>query len=140
MRVSVGGVALTDKAEKEKVLLARKQAEEARAAEQALDHWQAELRKETDTAIARLNEQRQQQLARCHAFEAQLQHNIDAMLEMQQQVRRRAVALDTSFDACVSRLSNAYADAVAKRRGEQAAEGAGVIRPGAAAQARYVAG
>ena len=52
--------------------------------------------------------------------EAQLQANIEAMTAMQVQVRRRAVALDTSFDAAVQRLSVAYADAVATRRGQQA--------------------
>ena len=114
------------KAQKEAVLQARHKAEEQRKAEEACDHWQTELRQETDTAIARLNEQRQAQLARCQQFEAQLQANIEAMQHMQQQVRRRAVALDTSFDACVSRLSNAYADAVAKRRGQQAAGAARV--------------
>ena len=94
--------------------------EEAKAAEEALDNWQAELRRETDVAIARLNEQRQSQLTRCTQFEAQLQANIEAMTAMQVQVRRRAVALDTSFDAAVQRLSVAYADAVATRRGQQA--------------------
>ena len=49
------------------------------------------------------------------------QANIESMQQMQQAVRRRAFALDSSFDACVSRLSGAYADAVAKRRGELAA-------------------
>lgn len=126
------------KADKEKIRLARKHAEQQQASERALDQWQHELRKETDTAIARLNDQRTSQLARCTAFEQQLQTNIDAMLEMQAQVRRRAVALDTSFDACVSRLTNAYADAVAKRRGEQAATArapsGGAVAPDAAAR------
>ena len=81
--------------------------------------------------IARLNEQRAAQLARCHQFEQTLQANIEQMQQMQQQVRRRAVALDTSFDACVGRLSGAFADAVAKRRGQQE-------RAGAAATARPV--
>ena len=115
------------KEQKEAIALARLQAEEQKKAEMALDNWQSELRKETDTAIERLNVQRQAQLARCQQFEAQLQANIDAMIQMQQQVRRRAVALDTSFDACVSRLSNAYADAVAKRRGQQAAGAARTV-------------
>ena len=110
------------KQQKEAIRQARKLAEEQRAAELALDRWQAELRRETDTAIARLNEQRTVQMTRCNQFEQQLQANIEAMQQMQQQVRRRALALDTSFDACVSRLSGAYADAVAKRRGEQAVE------------------
>ena len=87
----------------------------------ALDRWQAELRRETDLAVARLNEQRTAQLSRCQSFEQQLQANIEAMQQMLQQVRRRAVALDSSFDACVGRLTHAYADAVAKRRGQQAA-------------------
>ena len=108
------------KSKKAAILEQKKQAEEAKAAEEALDNWQAELRRETDVAIARLNEQRQSQLTRCTQFEAQLQANIEAMTAMQVQVRRRAVALDTSFDAAVQRLSVAYADAVATRRGQQA--------------------
>ena len=40
------------------------------------------------------------------------------MQQMQQHVRRRAAALDSAYDACVSRLSGVYADAVAKRQQE----------------------
>jgi chromosome segregation ATPase len=107
-------------AQKEAIREARRSAEEQRAAEVALEKWQAELRRETDVAIERLNEQRAKQLSRCHQFERQLQANIEQMVEMQAQVQRRAVALDSAFDACVSRLSGAYADAVARRRGQQA--------------------
>ena len=69
----------------------------------------------------RLNAQRAQQLARCSQFEQTLQSNIDALLAMQQQVRRRSAALDSAFDACVQRLSGAYTDSVARRR-EQLAQ------------------
>ena len=106
------------KSKKAAILEQKKQAEEAKAAEEALDNWTSCAARLT--AIARLNEQRQSQLTRCTQFEAQLQANIEAMTAMQVQVRRRAVALDTSFDAAVQRLSVAYADAVATRRGQQA--------------------
>ena len=81
-----------------------------------MQQWQAELRAEVEAAIGRINAERKQQIERCTSFEATLQANIDAMQAMQLQVRRRAAALDTSFDACVHRLSSAYVSAVAQRR------------------------
>ena len=61
------------KQQKEAIRTMRIKAEEQRAAEFALERWQSELKKETDAAIGRLNEQRAQQLARCHQFDQQLQ-------------------------------------------------------------------
>lgn len=82
-----------------------------------------QLRTEVDKTIQRLNVQRAQQVARCQQFEQNLQANIEAMQQMQQQVRRRAVALGTAFDACVSRLSTAHVEAVAVRRQQAVAHG-----------------
>ena len=103
------------RAQKAAALLARRRAEERQATETALAQWQAELRAETEGAISRLNEQRVAQLAKCADFEAKLQANIEAMQAMQLQVRRRAAAIDTAFDATVQRLSGSYTDAVARR-------------------------
>ena len=41
----------------------------------------------------------EQQLDRCRQFDTTLEANIEAMREMQLQVRRRAAAIDTAFDA-----------------------------------------
>lgn len=98
---------------------ARKQAEARERTEAELQRWQGELRGEVDGAVRRLNEQRGVQLERCAQFEETLQANIEAMQAMQHNVRRRAAALDTAFDACVQRLGTAYVDAVALRRQQQ---------------------
>ena len=112
------------KAQKQAARDARRRAEERQAAESALHHWQNELRAETEAAIARLNAQRAAQLSRCAEFEAKLQTQIEAMQQMQMQVRRRAAAIDTAFDATVQRLSSSYTDAVAQRAEQLAAAGA----------------
>ena len=134
---------------KEAAKKARLRAEEQRAAEAELDQWadevsgvkstamplsplyilvdalgsRSQLRSEVDKTIQRLNVQRTHQVARCQQFEQDLQTNIEAMQQMQQQVRRRAVALGTAFDACVSRLSTAHVEAVAVRRQQAVAHG-----------------
>ena len=110
---------------KEAARVARVKAEEREKAEREFEQWASELRSEVDNTVTRLNAQRTQQIARCRQFDDQLQQNIDQMLAMQQQVRRRATALDAAFDACVGRLSGAYSDAVARRRRQQAAESEG---------------
>ena len=107
---------------KEAARAVRQKAEEQQKAEAEFEQWAVELRKEVDNTVTRLNAQRTQQVSRCRQFDETLQQNIDAMLSMQQQVRRRATALDAAFDACVGRLSGAYTDAVARRRRQQAAE------------------
>ena len=134
---------------KEAAKKARLRAEEQRAAEAELDQWadevsgvkstamplsplyilvdalgsRSQLRSEVDKTIQRLNVQRTHQVARCQQFEQDLQTNIEAMQQMQQQVRRRAVALGTAFDACVSRLATAHVEAVAVRRQQAVANG-----------------
>jgi hypothetical protein len=107
---------------------ARRRADERHAAEAALQRWQSELRSETEVAIARLNEQRAAQLTKCAEFEAKLQANIEAMQAMQVQVRRRAAAIDTAFDATVARLSGSYTDAVACMAEQVAAAGVAALR------------
>lgn len=52
------------------------------------------------------------QLTLCHRLSTS---QIEAMEEMQMQVRRRAKAIDTAFDTCVQRLSSSFVDAVARR-------------------------
>jgi colicin import membrane protein len=116
------------KAAKEAAREARRRADERHAAEAALQRWQSELRAETEVAIARLNEQRAAQLTKCAEFEAKLQANIEAMQAMQVQVRRRAAAIDTAFDATVARLSGSYTDAVACMAEQVAAAGVAALR------------
>ena len=103
------------KAHKAAALEAKRIAEEKNAAAAEFERWQAELRSETERAISQLNRQRTQQLERCAQFDAKLQANIAAMESMRAQVRRRADAIGTAFDACSQRLSASYRDAVARR-------------------------
>ena len=109
------------KAAKAAAKAAREQEEARRSAEEELLQWQGALRTEVETAVNRINEQRVAQLERCANFEETLQGNIKTLQDTLHQVRHRAAALDTAFDACVQRLSSAYVDAVALRR-QQAAE------------------
>jgi len=124
------------RAHRESARAARQRAEEQQAEEAQMQQWQAELRCEVEAAIGRINAERKQQIERCTTFEATLQANIDAMQAMQLQVRRRAAALDTSFDACIHRLSSAYVSAVAQRRQQAqpacdaaACDAAGAVSP-----------
>lgn len=112
---------LEHKQRKEAALLARQQAEEQRQAEEEMEQWAQQLRAEVEKTIERLNVQRTQQIARCQQFDNTLQANIEAMQQMQQQVRRRQAALDAAFDAATAKLTTAHIDAVAVRR-QQAAE------------------
>lgn len=110
------------KAAKEAALAAKQLAEQRQAAEGELQRWQAELRAEVDGAIGRLQAQREDQLAKCRRFESTLEANVEQLQAMLLQVRRRASALDTAFDACVQRLSSSYAEAVAARRAQSLGE------------------
>ena len=101
---------------------AREEAEAQQRQEEEMQRWQASLRSEVESAVQRLNEQRLSQLERCAQFEDALQANISQMQGTLHQVRRRAAALDTAFDACVQRLSTAYVDAVAARRQDAASQ------------------
>lgn len=107
---------------------ARERAEAQQAAEVDTRRWQQELRAEVERAVARLQQQRASQLEQCAAFEAQLAHNIAQMQTMQLNVRRRAAALDTAFDASVQRLNTLYAEAVARRRSELQPSSAGAAQ------------
>ena len=87
-------------------------------AEAEVDQWESSLREEVERAAARLNEQRRGQLDRCTALDADIGQKIGALQEMQLNVRTRASALDTAYDACVQRLHASCAEAVALRRAE----------------------
>jgi hypothetical protein len=52
----------------------------------------------------------------------------EAMQAMPVQVRRRAAAIDTAFDATVARLSGSYTDAVACMAEQVAAAGVAALR------------
>ena len=110
------------KLRKEAAALAKQQAEEQRKAEEELEKWAQELKAEVDKTIERLNAQRATQIARCQQFDATLQANIEAMQQMQMQVRRRQAALDAAFDAAAAKVANAHHDAVLTRRRQAAAE------------------
>ena len=99
---------------------ARRLAEAAAAGEAELAQWEASLLAEVERATSRLNDQRQVQLERCTAFDVALGHKVASLQQMQLDVRRRAAALDTAYDACMQRIQASCTESVALRRATHA--------------------
>ena len=97
---------------------AMRRAELRAGTEAALQSWQAELQAQISLVARRLEAHVATQREAAAAFEADLERNIDALQQMQRDVRRRAESLDSACNVCVERLSGVAEHAVALRRAQ----------------------